>query len=68
MKNLRISLKQKTKKIEKNKVFLYIYIIIIFIGMMKTYFEETVETFSMPIANKNIYIDDFDIIELNKTY
>ncbi|WP_250278252.1 N-acetylmuramoyl-L-alanine amidase CwlD [[Clostridium] colinum] len=30
---------------------------IIFVGMMKTYFDETVETFSMPVANKNIFID-----------
>ncbi len=45
------------KKINKNKFLLYLYIFIIFIGMMKTYFTETVETFSMPIASKNIVID-----------
>ena len=68
MNNLRLSLKEKIKKIEKNKILLYIYIFIIFVGMMKTYFAETVETFSMPVANKNIYIDDIDIIKLNKTF
>lgn len=51
---------QKSKKIAKQnkyKIILYIYITLIFVGMFKTYLDETVETFSMPIANKNIVID-----------
>lgn len=55
---MKISLNLKNKKIfKKDKLLLYIYIFIIFVGMMKTYFTETVETFSMPIASKNIVID-----------
>ena len=46
------------KKIKnKNKILLFIYIFIIFVGMAKTYFYEAKETFSMPVANKRIYID-----------
>lgn len=47
----------KNKKINKNKALLYVYIFIIFVGMFKTYLSESVETFSMPVANKNIVID-----------
>ncbi len=47
----------KNKKIDKNKALLYVYIFIIFVGMFKTYLSESVETFSMPVANKNIVID-----------
>lgn len=50
----------KSKKITnqtKYKIALYIYITLIFVGMFKTYLNQTVETFSMPIANKNIVID-----------
>lgn len=50
------------KKLKNNKVLLYIYIFIIFVGMIKTYFSESVETFSMPVASKNIVIDDCVII------
>ena len=45
------------KNFNKSKLLLCIYIFIIFVGMMKTYFTDTVETFSMPIASKNIVID-----------
>lgn len=62
MMNLYQKLKSKIKKIKKDKILLYIYIAIIFVGMMKTYLDETVETFSMPVANKNIVIDDCVII------
>lgn len=54
---LYLTLKSKMKKLKNNKVLLYIYIFIIFVGMMKTYFSESVETFSMPVASKNIVID-----------
>ena len=47
----------KNKKINKNKALLYVYIFIIFVGMFKTYLSESIETFSMPVANKNIVID-----------
>lgn len=47
----------KIKKTKKDKILLYFYIAIIFAGIAKTYLDETVETFSMPIANKNIVID-----------
>ena len=57
MMNLYQELRSKIKKIKKDKILLYIYITIIFVGMMKTYLDETVETFSMPVANKNIVID-----------
>lgn len=50
------------KNFNKSKLLLCIYIFIIFVGMMKTYFTDTVETFSMPIASKNIVIDDCVII------
>ena len=59
---LYLTLKSKMKKLKNNKVLLYIYIFIIFVGMMKTYFSESVETFSMPVASKNIVIDDCVII------
>ena len=61
---LYLTLKSKMKKLKNNKVLLYIYIFIIFVGMMKTYFSESVETFSMPVASKNIVIDDCVIIRL----
>ena len=54
---LYLTLKSKMKKLKNNKVLLYIYIFIIFVGMIKTYFSESVETFSMPVASKNIVID-----------
>lgn len=44
------------KQFNKYKLCLYIYIAIICIGLAKTYFSQTVETFSMPI-DKNIVID-----------
>ncbi len=59
---LYLTLKSKMKKLKNNKVLLYIYIFIIFVGMIKTYFSESVETFSMPVASKNIVIDDCVII------
>ncbi len=44
------------KKINKYTLCLYIYLIIICIGLVRTYISQTVETFSMPI-DKNIMID-----------
>lgn len=45
------------KKTKKEKSLLFIYLLIIFIGMTKTYFKDTRQTFSMPVCKKNIVID-----------
>lgn len=47
----------KLPKLKKYKVIAALYVIIIFVGMFKTYFVDAVETFSMPVAKKNIVID-----------
>lgn len=41
----------------KNKILAFLYVMVIFAGVLKTYFWDTVETFSMPVAKKNIVID-----------
>lgn len=57
MNKIYINLKNQLKKMKNHKFLLYLYVIIIFVGMIKTYFSDTLETFSMPIASKNIVID-----------
>lgn len=57
MKKMCLYLKKNINKANKHKILLFIYIFVIFVGMMRTYFYETKETFSMPVANKKIYID-----------
>ncbi len=57
MNKIYINLKNQLKKMNNHKFLLYLYVIIIFVGMIKTYFSDTLETFSMPIASKNIVID-----------
>ncbi len=57
MNKIYINLKNQLKKMNNHKFLLYLYVIIIFVGMIKTYFGDTLETFSMPIASKNIVID-----------
>ena len=57
MKKMYLYLKKNINKANKYKILLFIYIFVIFVGMMRTYFYEIKETFSMPVANKKIYID-----------
>ncbi len=48
---------KKIKEMEKNKIILIVYLIIIFFGVARTYYYETKETFSMPISKKVIILD-----------
>ncbi len=47
----------KVVSIKKEKILIVLYLLIIFIGVFKTYREETVSTFSMPISKKVVLID-----------
>lgn len=50
-------MKQIFKKLKNKKFALIIYILILFIGIIKTYFDEDAQTFSMPINKKIVVID-----------
>lgn len=45
------------KNIKKDKILIGLYILVIFAGVLRTYFVDSVETFSMPVSKKNIVID-----------
>lgn len=47
----------KIKEIKKDKILIGLYVLVIFAGVLRTYFSESVETFSMPVAKKSIVID-----------
>ncbi len=47
----------KVISIKKEKLLIALYLIIIFVGVIKTFNDETVETFSMPVSKKIVLLD-----------
>lgn len=47
----------KVISIKKEKILIVIYLLIIMLGVLKMFKDETVETFSMPVSKKIIVID-----------
>lgn len=47
----------KIMKVEKSKIILIIYLLVIFFGVARTYYYETKQTFAMPISKKVIVLD-----------
>ncbi len=47
----------KNLRVKKEKVFIILYVIIIFIGIVTAYSRDIVQTFSMPLSKKIVIID-----------